>query len=303
MTDVFISYKREERADCERIASKLRALQLDVWFDARLTAGESFSAEIEREVRRAKSVLVLWSPASVQSRWVRNEADIGRERGVLVAVQLKPCTMPIDFRDIHFDQLHNPNFGDDDPAWLKILSRVEVLCRRPGLAEYSRAVAVAGAPLRSWADRFPTDPLAESARELADSLIGKPKSKRSRRGAVLAATAMTAALLAGVGGYVFAKREAASSAAQLLPAARAAEFVGAWNEVGLGNCEQDALNISLTPDGLALSVAGQSSTREIEGVSGDWLTMAGGGQFRREGNRLFSRSNEHSSASEYVRCS
>jgi hypothetical protein len=38
MVDVFISYKREERARCERIHEKLKALDLDVWFDVRLMA-------------------------------------------------------------------------------------------------------------------------------------------------------------------------------------------------------------------------------------------------------------------------
>jgi len=47
MVDVFISYKREERARCERIHEKLKALDLDVWFDVRLTAGKSFDREIE----------------------------------------------------------------------------------------------------------------------------------------------------------------------------------------------------------------------------------------------------------------
>ena len=173
MADVFISYKREERSECERIAAKLRALELDVWFDARLTAGDSFTAEIEREVRLARCVLVLWSPGSVASRWVRNEADIGRERGVLAAAQLKPCDMPIEFRDIHFDAVHDPEFSDEDEGWLKLLGRIGQLAQRQSLADYSRAIGMAGRPLRQWAEANPLDPLAAKARLLADQ-VGHP---------------------------------------------------------------------------------------------------------------------------------
>jgi hypothetical protein len=43
LADVFISYKREEREDVVRLAKGLRALKVDVWFDVRLTSGESYS--------------------------------------------------------------------------------------------------------------------------------------------------------------------------------------------------------------------------------------------------------------------
>lgn len=69
MVDVFVSYKREERERCEYIVRRLRALELDVWFDARLTSGMSFDREIETTLRDAKVVLVLWSPRSVESEW------------------------------------------------------------------------------------------------------------------------------------------------------------------------------------------------------------------------------------------
>ena len=59
MVDVFVSYKREERERCECIVRRLRALELDVWFDARLTSGMSFDREIETTLRDAKVVLVL----------------------------------------------------------------------------------------------------------------------------------------------------------------------------------------------------------------------------------------------------
>lgn len=121
MVDVFISYKREERARCERIANKLKALSLDVWFDARLPSGKSFDREIETTINAAKAVLVLWSPASVESEWVRNEAGIGKKRNVLAAARLSPCELPLAFHATHYEDLFEPDFADDHPGWLKLL--------------------------------------------------------------------------------------------------------------------------------------------------------------------------------------
>jgi hypothetical protein len=162
MVDVFISYKREERARCERIANKLKALDLDVWFDARLTTGESFDREIEQTIKKAKAVLVLWSPASVDSKWVRNEAGIGEERGVLAAVQLAPCDSPIQFRSTHYEQIHEPAFGDDHPGWLKVLERIGALIGRPGLAGYE-AAGLDRAALAAWMAENARDPLFDRA--------------------------------------------------------------------------------------------------------------------------------------------
>jgi hypothetical protein len=140
VTDVFISYKREERLQCARIAEKLRALGLDVWFDAKLESGASFDSEIETKIHEAKAVLVLWSPASVQSAWVRNEATIGSERGVMVSAELAPCRRPIQFTTTHTVPLHDPNFADDDPAWMGVVRRIGKLAGRDDLVRAAEKV-------------------------------------------------------------------------------------------------------------------------------------------------------------------
>lgn len=134
MTDVFISYKREQRPHCARIAEKLRALGLDVWFDAKLESGTSFDSEIEAKIRAAKAVLVLWSPEAAKSAWVRNEATIGLERDVLVSVEIVSCKRPVQFTTTHTEPLHRADFADDDPIWQRVLARIGRLAGRHDLA-------------------------------------------------------------------------------------------------------------------------------------------------------------------------
>ena len=42
MTDVFISYAREQRSLAEQLAEGLNAARYDVWWDERLSAGQVF---------------------------------------------------------------------------------------------------------------------------------------------------------------------------------------------------------------------------------------------------------------------
>jgi hypothetical protein len=147
MADVFISYKREERALVERIALALQELGISVWFDAALLTGGAFHEEIEREVKAAKAVLVCWTEEAVRSRWVLGEAQIGLDRGVLIPITLSTTSLPPPFNTVHAQSLGGWRGGHGDPAWLALLDRLGALVGRPGLRSLAMAIA-AGEPVR-----------------------------------------------------------------------------------------------------------------------------------------------------------
>lgn len=148
-SDIFISYRRDQREQVVQIADKLAELGLSVWFDARLEAGTSFDEEINREVRTAKAVLVCWSPEAVQSRWVRAEASIGLERDVLVAVFLRPTELITPYNLIHTVNLEGWSGAHDAAGWRELLARVGGLVGRPSLGDEAMAKALDG----EWAER------------------------------------------------------------------------------------------------------------------------------------------------------
>ena len=126
MADVFISYKRDERAAIEQIATTLRGLGLSIWFDASLTAGDSFSEEIDREARAAKAILVCWSPTARESKWVRAEAMIGFEQDKLAACYVAGpdnFSPPVPFSGDHYDDVR---------TWLAAPSDVQPTTRCRG---------------------------------------------------------------------------------------------------------------------------------------------------------------------------
>ena len=170
MSDVFISYKRRLRPQVERIAAALRELRIDVWFDAALEPGVSFSAEISHEVRNAGCVLVCWSNDAFphggdENGWVLGEASIGRKRGRLVTVTLEDTEFDPPWNMIHSERLvgFDPmDLAADRSAWRGMLAAIGRLIERPGLADYDRAVAAGTvAALKGWVQAYPEDLLAE----------------------------------------------------------------------------------------------------------------------------------------------
>lgn len=138
MTDVFISYKREEREKVVLVADRLRALGLDVWFDARLTTGHHFDREIDQHVRKARCVLVCWSESALSSEWVRAEATIGRERGVIVPLLIEVCSPPVPFNTLQTENLVGWGGEGDHEGWLRALTRISELVARDDLVAAER---------------------------------------------------------------------------------------------------------------------------------------------------------------------
>jgi hypothetical protein len=98
MTDVFVSYASEDRERAGQLAQALGAHGWSVWWDRKIIAGQAFDQAIERELETARCVVVLWSAHSVDSEWVKNEAAVAAERGVLIPALIDGVRLPLEFR-------------------------------------------------------------------------------------------------------------------------------------------------------------------------------------------------------------
>ena len=115
--DIFISYCREERAAARHFSECFAREGFSVWWDAVLRSGQTFDEVIEEQLRAAKAVVVLWSPRSVTSRWVRAEATLADRGNKLVPVIIEPCNLPIIFELTHAADLSGWNGDTSEPAW------------------------------------------------------------------------------------------------------------------------------------------------------------------------------------------
>lgn len=98
MAKVFLSYVREDEKKARTLAGLLEQAGHKVWWDRQIKSGAQYSREIDAALNAADLVVVLWSHASIESAWVRDEAAAGRDRGCLVPVRLDGCEPPLGFR-------------------------------------------------------------------------------------------------------------------------------------------------------------------------------------------------------------
>lgn len=111
MSDIFVSYSRADKTRIEGLVQSLEQAGYSVWWDHALRGGHDFAKDIEREIAAAGAVLVAWSKTSVESHWVRDEADSGRGQGKLVPVTLDGTLPPMGFR-----QMHTIDLSQDPPS-------------------------------------------------------------------------------------------------------------------------------------------------------------------------------------------
>jgi adenylate cyclase len=111
MADVFVSYARTDKARVAPLVGAIVAKGWTVWWDPEITPGQEFDDQIDAEIDAAKAVMVVWTPNSVTSRWVRGEAREAADRGILVPVRFDNARLPMDVRAIHTTDLDE--WGED----------------------------------------------------------------------------------------------------------------------------------------------------------------------------------------------
>jgi adenylate cyclase len=100
----------------------------DVWWDRHLHGGARFATEIDRALKDAEAVVVIWSQASLDSAWVQDEAGEGRDSGRLVPVAIGSAKPPLGFRQFHTIDLGSWT-GRGRPAALdELVEAIERTC-------------------------------------------------------------------------------------------------------------------------------------------------------------------------------
>jgi adenylate cyclase len=142
MADVFVSYARADKARVAPLVAAIEAKGWSVWWDPEITPGQEFDDQIDAEIDAAKAVLVVWTPTSVASRWVRGEAREAAERGILVPVRFEQARLPMDVRAIHTTDLDEWREDPAHPAVQDCLRALAAMIARTSTAQAGKADAV-----------------------------------------------------------------------------------------------------------------------------------------------------------------
>ena len=168
-TDVFVSYKAEDRARLLPLVKALEAEGFTIWWDAHIGGGTDWREEIQQHLDAARCVIVAWSERSVGSegRFVRDEATRAQRIGSYVPVRIDPVDPPLGFGEVQainfvgwkgkrgapcFVSLVdavNTHLTGEGPTVRRVAAVPPMLSRRAVMAGGTGALAVAG--VGGWA--------------------------------------------------------------------------------------------------------------------------------------------------------
>jgi hypothetical protein len=174
MADIFISYAREDKETAQLLADALEQHGLTVFWDRRIPAGKRFDDYIGEQLQTARCVIVVWSPVSVHSSWVREEAAEGRDRRILVPVRLKDIAPPLGFRAIQAANLIDWQGEPSHWGFKQLLEDVRLIIEVPVHAAVGDDVAEAEAQ-RKAAEERKYQPEADTRTSTGDKQA-KPRS-------------------------------------------------------------------------------------------------------------------------------
>jgi hypothetical protein len=139
VSDIFLSYSKEDRGFVERLSAAFESMGWSVWWDHNLEPGQDFSGQIETQIDAARLVVVLWSRSSVQKDFVKNEARAGNARKALFPALIeRDVVIPIDFNHLQAPSL----IGWEGRASEESFSNIETAIRtRIGPPSGSRTAA------------------------------------------------------------------------------------------------------------------------------------------------------------------
>lgn len=151
------------------VRAKLEALDVRVFQDVEMTAGDDFHVILNRQLASAKAVLVLWTRSSIDpegGRWVRAEAQAGFDRRVLVAGVfdgISPRQLGVPFNAVQAANLSDWIEGGaagSHNGWRSILQALGQFLDRP-LAELSKTIEKGGSDEKGeFLHKYPNDPFS-----------------------------------------------------------------------------------------------------------------------------------------------
>jgi hypothetical protein len=127
MADIFLSYANEDREKARAVTGLLESSGWSVWWDRRVPAGRTWRSMIEEALRDMRCMVVLWSTHSVESDWVKEEAEEARALGKLIPVLIEPVKPPVGFRSIQAADLTHWDGSRDYVGARQLIADLEPL--------------------------------------------------------------------------------------------------------------------------------------------------------------------------------
>ncbi len=123
MEKIFISYSRKDIDFVRKLAADLEKANYDVWWDITdLRGGDEWVTRIEAAIEASQTVIVVLSPNSLQSEWVRKEYTqaIGLHKRI-IPIMFAPSPVPFALNTINYVNFVSGEYQDNFASLLSAL--------------------------------------------------------------------------------------------------------------------------------------------------------------------------------------
>jgi hypothetical protein len=179
MSDVLISYAREDLHTARRMANALEMQGWSVFWDRTIPAGKTWRDVIGAALDQCGCVVVLWSKHSISSRWVIEEAEHGLKKGLLAPALIENVEPPLGFGSIQAADLSVWSGSQEDPALQSFLADIaEILGSLPATKSKERPEAEKHTRHESKAERSLETETGDDRRVEEESIQAEASTNR-----------------------------------------------------------------------------------------------------------------------------
>jgi hypothetical protein len=169
MSQIFISYSRKDMDFARKLAGDLEKAGYDVWWDLTdLRGGDDWVKTIPAAIASSQHVIVVLTPDSIESEWVRKEYTQALSlRKKIIPILLRPTSVPFALNTINFINFSNDEYED---RFKELLSALGFTGKPPEVTPYQKAIL----SLPPWFLKFGIPALSALLLVLAFILIPRP---------------------------------------------------------------------------------------------------------------------------------
>jgi hypothetical protein len=139
MQKIFVSYSRKDIDFVRKLAGDLESAGYDVWWDITdLRGGDDWVSTIPQAISSSQHVIVVLTPASTESEWVRKEYTQALAlRRKIIPIMFEACTVPFALNTINFINFTNGEYADN---FERLLSSLGFTDEPPKVAPYKKPI-------------------------------------------------------------------------------------------------------------------------------------------------------------------
>ena len=147
MQKIFISYSRKDIEFVRKLAGDLEKAGYDVWWDITdLQGGDDWVSKIPEAINTSQFVLVVLTPASIASEWVRKEYTQALSlRKKIIPIMLVPSSVPFALNTINFVNFAAGEYADN---YKKLLEALGYTGKPPAVTPFEKATSALPAWIR-----------------------------------------------------------------------------------------------------------------------------------------------------------